>query len=142
MFSEDNLWGKIQRLMLQGYNASEIAKKLTKDEMEIKRHMDFLRSSVEKELYEKHNEELNYNKEIAEVFDRVSYLEGVESYHGEDVAIRGGHYDDYLLVGLLSRLINEDVVDIVIKDNISERNLDYLQRLLHLKERGDLNANT
>ena len=23
MFSEDNLWGKIQRLMLQGYNASE-----------------------------------------------------------------------------------------------------------------------
>lgn len=133
MFSEDNLWGKIQRLMLQGYNASEIAKKLTKDEMEIKRHMDFLRSSVEKELHEKHNEELNYNKEIAEVFDRVSYLEGVESYHGEDVAIRGGHYDDYLLMGLLSRLINEDVVDIVIKDNISERNLDYLKRLLHVK---------
>ncbi len=86
--------------------------------------------------------ETNYNKEIAKAFDRVSSLEGVESFHGEDVAIRGGHYDDYLLVGLLSRLINEDVVDIVIKDNISERNLDYLQRLLHLKERGDLNANT
>ena len=86
--------------------------------------------------------EINYNKEIAEVLDRVCNLKGVESYHGEDVAIRDGHYDDYLLVGLLSRLINEDVVDIVIKDNISERNLDYLQRLLHLKERGDLNANT
>ena len=86
--------------------------------------------------------EINYNKEIAEALDRVCNLKGVESYHGEDVAIRGGHYDDYLLVGLLSRLINEDVVDIVIKDNISERNLDYLQRLLHLKERGDLNANT
>ena len=133
MFSEDNLWGKIQRLMLQGYNASEIAKKLTKDEMEIKRHMDFLRSSVEQELHEKHNEELNYNKEIAEVFDRVFSLEGVESYHGEDVAIHGGHLDDYLLVGLLSRLINEGDVDIVIKDTISERNLNYLQRLLHVK---------
>ena len=137
MFSEDNLWGKIQRLMLQGYNASEIAKKLTKDEMEIKRHMDFLRSSVEKELHEKHNEELNYNKEIAEVFDRVSYLEGIESCHGDDVAIHGGHYDDYLLVGLLARLINEGVVNIEIKENISERNLDYLQRLLHVKNRGD-----
>ena len=137
MFSEDTLWGKIQRLMLLGYNASEIAKKLTKDEMEIKRHMDFLRSSVEKELHEKHNEELNYNKEIAEVFDRVSYLEGVKSYHGEEVAIHGEHLDDYLLVGLLSRLINEGDVNIVIKNTISESNLDYLQRLLHVKERGD-----
>lgn len=85
---------------------------------------------------------MDYNKEIAEVFDRVCNLEGVESYHGEDVAIRGGHYDDYLLVGLLSRLINEDVIDIVIKDNILERNLDYLKRLLHVKGRGDLNAST
>lgn len=76
---------------------------------------------------------INYNKEIAEVFDRVSYLEGVESCHGEAVAIHGGHLDDYLLVGLLSRLINEGEVDIVIKDTISERNLNYLQRLLHVK---------
>ena len=76
---------------------------------------------------------MNYNKQIADVFDRVFHLEGVESYHGEDVAIRGGHYDDYLLVGLLSRLINEGAIDIVIKDNISEGNLDYLQRLLHVK---------
>ena len=88
---------------------------------------------------------MNYNKEIAEAFDKVSFLEGVESYHGEDVALRGGHCDDYLLVGLLSRLINEGIIDIVIKDTISERNLDYLQRLLHVKEkkeRGDLNAST
>ena len=80
---------------------------------------------------------MNYNKEFAEVFDRVSCLEGVESHHKDDLVIRGKHYDDYLLVGLLSRLINESNVDIVIKDNISERNLDYLQRLLHVKERGD-----
>ena len=78
---------------------------------------------------------IDYKKEIVEVLDRVSQLKGVESYHGKDVAIHGGHYDVYLLVGLLGRLINEDVVDIVIKDNISERNLDYLQRLLHLKEK-------
>lgn len=80
---------------------------------------------------------MNYNKEFAEVFDRVSCLEGVESHHKEDVAIHGGHLDDYLLVGLLSRLINEGDVDIMIKDTISKRNLDYLQRLLHVKERGD-----
>lgn len=79
---------------------------------------------------------MDYNKEIAEVFDRVSILDGVSGY-GDGVAIHGGHYDDYLLVGLLSRLINEGDIDIVIKDDISERNLDYLQRLLHVKERGD-----
>lgn len=74
-------------------------------------------------------------KKNAEVFDRVSDLEGVESYHGEDVAIHGGRLDDYLLVGLLSRLIDEGDANIVIKDTISERNLDYLQRLLHVKEK-------
>lgn len=75
---------------------------------------------------------MNYNKEIAEVFDRVFNLNGVESYHEEDVAIRGRHYDDYLLVGLLSRLINEGSVDIIIKESISETNRDYLKRLLHV----------
>ena len=83
--------------------------------------------------------QMNYNKEIAEVFDRVSILEGVEGCHGDDVAIRGGHYDDYLLVGLLSRLINEGDIDIVIKDTISERNLDYLERLLHVKKEVTIN---
>ena len=76
---------------------------------------------------------MNYNKEISEVFDRVSNLEGVESYHGDAVAICGVHYDDYLLVGLLSRLINEGVLDIVVKDNISNTDRDYLERLLHMK---------
>ena len=76
---------------------------------------------------------MNYNKEIAEVFDRVSNLDGIESYLGEDVAIRGGHYDDYLLVGLLSRLINEGSIDIIIKESMSETNRDYLERLLHCK---------
>lgn len=133
MFSEDTLWGKIQRLMLLGYDSEEISKKLSKEEWEIKRHMSFLRNSVEEEMRKRNRGKFDYNKEIAEVFDRVSSLEGVESYHGEDVAIRGGHYDDYLLVGLLSRLINEGEVDIVIKDTISERNLNYLQRLLHVK---------
>lgn len=80
---------------------------------------------------------MDYNNKIAEVFDRVCNLDGVESYWGENVGIRDGYLDDYLLVGLLSRLINEGAVDIVISDDISERNLDYLQRLLHVKERGD-----
>lgn len=133
MFSEDTLWGKIQKLMLLGYDSEEISKKLSKAEREIKRHMSFLRNSVEEEMRKRNRGKLDYNKEIAEIFNRVSDLEGVESYHGEDVAIHGGHLDDYLLVGLLSRLINEGDVDIVIKDTISERNLNYLQRLLHVK---------
>lgn len=81
----------------------------------------------------------NYNKEIAEAFDRVFHLEGVESYHGEEVAIRGKHYDDYLIVGLLSRLINEGTVNIAISNDISDTDLDYLERLLHVKSRGGEN---
>lgn len=142
MFSEDTIWGKIQRLMLLGYDSEEISKKLSKAEWEIKRHMSFLKNSVEEEMCKRNRGKFDYNKEVAEVFDRVSSLEGVESYRGESVVIRGGHFDDYLLVGLLGRLINEGVIDIVIKDTISERNLNYLQRLLHVKERGDLNAST
>lgn len=141
MFSEDTLWGKIQRLMLLGYDSEEISKKLSKAEWEIKRHMSFLRNSVEEEMRKRNRGKLDYNKGIAEVFDRVSILDGVSGYV-DDVGIRGGHFDDYLLVGLLSRLINEGDVDIVIKDTISERNLNYLERLLHVKERGDLNAST
>lgn len=133
MFSEDTLWGKIQRLMLLGYDSEEISKKLSKAEWEIKRHMSFLKNSVEEEMRKRNRGKFDYNKEVAEVFDRVSSLEGVESYHGESVVIRGGHFDDYLLVGLLGRLINEGVVEIVIENSISERNLDYLKRLLHVK---------
>lgn len=133
MFSKDTLWGKIQRLMLLGYDSEEISKKLSKAEWEIKRHMSFLKNSVEEEMRKRNRGKFDYNKEVAEVFDRVSSLEGVESYHGESVVIRGGHFDDYLLVGLLGRLINEGVVEIVIENSISERNLDYLKRLLHVK---------
>lgn len=133
MFSEDTLWGKIQRLMLLGYDSEEISKKLSKAEWEIKRHMSFLKNSVEEEMRKRNRGKFDYNKEVAEVFDRVFSLAGVESYHGENVVIRGGHFDDYLLVGLLGRLINEGVVEIVIENSISERNLDYLKRLLHVK---------
>lgn len=140
MFSENTLWGKIQRLMLLGYDSEEISKKLSKAEWEIKRHMSFLKNSVEEEMRKRNRGKFDYNKEVAEVFDRVFSLAGVESYHRENVVIRGGHFDDYLLVGLLGRLINEGVVEIVIENSISERNLDYLKRLLHVKGRGDLNV--
>lgn len=76
----------------------------------------------------------NYNKEIANVFERVFYLEGI-SADGNDVLLAGRHVDDYLLVGLLSRLINDGVVDIGISNKISSTDFDYLQRLLHIKER-------
>lgn len=50
MFSEDTLWGKIQRLMLLGYDSEEISKKLSKAEWKIKRHMSFLKNSVVEEM--------------------------------------------------------------------------------------------
>lgn len=139
MFSEDNLWGEIQRLMLQGCDVSEIAQKLSKDESEVKRHMDFLRNSVDRELQKKCNEGLNYNKEIADVFERVSYLDGVKQYGHKEVVIQGKYVNDYLLIGLLHRLIKDGLVDIKISENISDIDLDYLQRLLHLKKR-EINA--
>lgn len=51
VFSEDSLWGKIQRLMLQGCGHKEISKRLSIEEWKTKRHMAFLRNSVKKELY-------------------------------------------------------------------------------------------
>lgn len=51
VFSEDSLWGKIQRLMLQGCSHKEISKRLSIEEWKTKRHMAFLRNSVRKELY-------------------------------------------------------------------------------------------
>ena len=51
MFSEDTLWGKIQRLMLQGYSSKEISERLYMEEWKIKIHMAFLRNSVRKESY-------------------------------------------------------------------------------------------
>ena len=53
MFSEDTLWGKIQRLMLLGYNSKEISERLYMEEWKIKRHMSFLRNSLKREEYKK-----------------------------------------------------------------------------------------
>lgn len=82
---------------------------------------------------------MNYNKEIAEVFDRVSYLDGVKPYGHKEVVIQGKYVNDYLLIGLLHRLIKEGIVDIKISENISDIDLDYLERLLHLRKR-EINA--
>lgn len=53
MFSEDTLWGKIQRLMLQGYSSKEISERLYMEEWKIKRHMSFLKNSLIREEYKK-----------------------------------------------------------------------------------------
>lgn len=53
MFSEDTLWGKIQRLMLQGYSSKEISERLHMEEWKIKRHMSFLKNSLIREEYKK-----------------------------------------------------------------------------------------
>lgn len=67
------------------------------------------------------------------MFERVFYLEGI-SADGNDVLLAGRHVDDYLLVELLSRLINDGVVDVRISNKISSTDLDHLQRLLHMEK--------
>lgn len=80
---------------------------------------------------------MDYNKEIAEAFESVCELEGVEPYKTHAVSVRGRFNDNYLLMGHLCDLIGKGVIDIRISDDISDSDLDYLQRLLHIKERGD-----
>lgn len=77
---------------------------------------------------------MNYNKEFAEVFESVCILEGVEPYKTHGLSVRGRFNDNYLLMGHLCDLIGKGVVDIRISDDISDSDLDYLRRLLHVKE--------
>lgn len=58
VFSEDSLWGKIQRLMLQGCSNKEISKRLSIEEWKTKRHMAFLRNSVRTELYKSNKSQM------------------------------------------------------------------------------------
>ena len=69
------------------------------------------------------------NKKLSEALMRAGCLEGVVSEHGEDdIAIRGGHLDDYLLIVYLGQLIERGEMEI----KVSPSRIDYLLKLLKI----------
>ena len=69
------------------------------------------------------------NKKLSEALMRAGCLEGVVSEHGEDdIAIRGGRLDDYLLIVYLGQLIERGEMEI----KVSPSRIDYLLKLLKI----------
>lgn len=69
------------------------------------------------------------NKKLSEALIRAGCLEGVVSEHGEDeIAIRGGHLNDYLLVAYLGQLIERGEMEI----KVTPSRIDYLLKLLKI----------
>ena len=69
------------------------------------------------------------NKKLSEALLRAGTLEGVVSERGEDeIAVRGGHFDDYLLVTYLGQLLERGELEI----KVSPSRIDYLLKLLKI----------
>ena len=69
------------------------------------------------------------NKKLSEALLRAGTLEGVVSEHGEDeVAVRFGHFDDYLIVFYLGRLLERGEMEI----KVSPSRMNYLLKLLKI----------
>lgn len=69
------------------------------------------------------------NKKLSESLLRAGTLEGVTSEHGEDeIAIRGGHLNDYLLVVYLGQLLERGEMEI----KVTPSRIDYLLKLLKI----------
>ena len=71
----------------------------------------------------------NINKKLSDALLRAGTLEGVVSERGEDeIAGRGGHFDDYLLVTYLGQLLERGEMEI----KVSPSRIDYLLKLLKI----------
>lgn len=69
------------------------------------------------------------NKKLSEALLRAGTLEGVVSERGEDeIAVRGGHFDDYLLVAYLGQLLERGEMEI----KVTPSRIDYLLKLLKI----------
>lgn len=69
------------------------------------------------------------NKKLSEALLRAGTLEGVVSEHGEDeIAVRGGHFDDYLLVTYLGQLLERGELEI----KVCPDRIEYLLKLLKI----------
>lgn len=78
-----------------------------------------------------------FNKKLAEALRSVGFYEGIEHHEGYGLSIDGGHLNNYLLAGLLARLIENGHVELKINPSIDPDKTDYLLRLLGLKKRGE-----
>lgn len=73
----------------------------------------------------------NFNILLSQALLRVGCLEGVVSEHEQDdIAIKGGHFDDYLLVTYLGQLLESGEMEV----KISPSRLNYMRKLLHIKK--------
>lgn len=71
------------------------------------------------------------NEKLSQALLRAGCLEGVVSEHGEDeISIRGGHFDDYLLVTYLGQLLERGELEI----KVAPSRIDYLLKLLKLED--------
>lgn len=69
------------------------------------------------------------NKKLSEALLRAGTLEGVVSEHGEDeIAVLGGHFDDYLLVAYLGQLLERGELEI----KVCPDRIEYLLKLLKI----------
>ena len=69
------------------------------------------------------------NKKLSEALLRAGTLEGVVSEHGEDeIAVRGGHFDDYLLVTYLGQLLERGEMEI----KVTPSRMNYMLKLLKI----------
>lgn len=69
------------------------------------------------------------NKKLSETLIRAGCLEGIIAEHGEDeIAVRCGHFDDYLLVAYLGQLLERGEMEI----KVSPSRMNYLLKLLKI----------
>jgi hypothetical protein len=69
------------------------------------------------------------NEKLSQALLRAGCLEGVVSEHEEDeIAIRGGHLDDYLLVTYLGQLLERGEMEI----KVAPSRINYLLKLLKI----------
>lgn len=71
------------------------------------------------------------NEKLSKALLRAGHLEGVVCEREEDeIAIRGGHMNDYLLVTYLGQLLERGEVEI----KVAPSRIDYLLKLLKLED--------
>ena len=69
---------------------------------------------------------------IAEALERVSRLEGVKpAYSDDEIAIAGGHFDDYTLVYVISEALKRGEMKF---EFLNEHDVRYAKKLLKIKE--------
>lgn len=70
----------------------------------------------------------NTRDKLSKALKRVGQLEGVSAHGEDDLAIKGGHFDDYLLVYYLGQLVERGEIELLIQEDRKA----YFNKLLHV----------